>query len=925
MDNQNDNNKNIQHNESVDEHIIAKDNGKKKNVFKRLWLFTIILFVLVVAGGAYSIWTVHKQAVNDAAAVQANLDTVESTFQETLEQTAADVAALQTELANTRTTIEETQEQNATDLKNLQTELSEFKTAVAETQQQNIADLEALQTALSEYKTAMAETQQQNSSELEAHQTELTDIKSAMEEVQAQNVAALEVLQTELSTFKSALEEMQQKNASDLEAIQTDLANTKAAIAALKEQSEEAANVLQSNLDNIETVYSETQEQNETDITALQTALSNAEIALAALVENFNTSGDELAALQTKLDEHVPALTVTRTISTDTAYEGESVMITYNIENNGKVSITNLALQENSEILAEKMDVAATLQPGENAEIKIPVEMGKKDLISKPIFTYTVANGLEVHTFEVEVSVVTLQKQDTKSRTELNWNINKEPGSLDPCFNNIMDNSDIINQTFEGLVREKSGIVYPGIAESWDISEDGLTVTFHLRKSKWSDGTKLTANDFIYAWLRAMKPETESDYNWLWEYTHIVGAWPLVLGRGSEQDVGISAVDDYTLQVQLTEPTYYFVSLMAYYYFMPVKQAAVEAEGGEDGTWGSNPALCVSNGAFMLAEYISGVGFRLEANPAYWNAEAVQLTAINGKFINSDDIAYAAYMAGDLDFIPNVPASEITRLAEEDSNLYEYPLLGTYSYGFNMDLEIWSDVRVRKALALGFSPQLVCDSIASSIPADGLVSPGFLDADGKQFSEVAGSYTLTDNSIRIEVAKALLAQAGYPNGEGFPTFSLSTYSSVGQTTIAEIMQEQWKTNLGINCVLNAMDWDEFQAARSDGDFEIVYYGWLADFLDPISMLENYKNLDVYYNFINYYNPDFEKALDDAVAAADPAVHFARLYTAYDIFMEDMPVIPIYYYTDTYLVSPVVKGWDRSVLGIIDLTGASIVE
>ena len=515
----------------------------------------------------------------------------------------------------------------------------------------------------------------------------------------------------------------------------------------------------------------------------------------------------------------------------------------------------------------------------------------------------------------------------TKGRTELNWNIGSAgPKTIDPGLCGASDGGDVINQTFEGLIREKSGVVYPGIAESWETSADGLTITFHLRESNWSDGSPLTANDFVYAWKRAMAPETASEYSWLWEYTNVVGAWDYVTGEGTADAVGISAPDDYTFVVQLASPTDYFVSLMSFYHFMPVKQSAVEAEGGEEGVWASTPELVVSNGAFVLTEYVIGDGLRLEKNPEYWNAENVQLTAINGKFIDLATTAYLAYQAGELDYIPDVPVDEIPRLIAEDPNFYVFPLLGTYYYSFNMDNEMWADARVRRALSMGFDRQLVCDTLASGqVPAAGFIPPGFMDADGNDFFETAGTYGLSKDGSSVDAAKALLVEAGYPDGVGFPAFSLLYNTSEAHQTIAEIMQEQWKTNLGISCDLNNQEWAVFQDTRKEGNFELARGGWLTDFMDPSGMLGIFKTKDLAYNDPNYYNPDFEAALDKSSSATSPQDHFKYLYEAQSIFMNDMPIIPVYHYSDTMLASPVVEGWDRSVLGTVDFTGASIVE
>ena len=507
---------------------------------------------------------------------------------------------------------------------------------------------------------------------------------------------------------------------------------------------------------------------------------------------------------------------------------------------------------------------------------------------------------------------------------ELNWNLGADPKTMDPGLNGASDGGDVINQTFEGLVREKSGVVYPGIAESWETSEDGLTVTFHLRESKWSDGSDLTADDFVYSWLRAMDPATASEYSWIWEYTHVVGAQEYVNGEGTAEEVGIKAVDDLTFEVTLASPTDYFVSLMAFYHFKPVKQSAVEA--GPEGTWASDPAIFVSNGAFVLTEYTIGEGLRLEKNPYYWNAENVALDAINAKFIDIATTAYQAYQAGELDFIPSVPTEEIPRLIAEDPNFYVFPLLGTYYYSFNMDLPMWADnPMVRKAMAMAIDRQSITDTLASGqVPAAGFIPPGFVDADGNDFFTTAGLYGFSMDDSSVEAAKELMAEAGFPNGEGFPEFTIMYNTDEAHQKVAEMVQEMWKTNLGLNVKLENQEWAVFQDTRKAGDFELARGGWLTDFMDPSGMLGIFMPGNAY-NDPNYDNAEFQAAIAEASAATDPQDHFSALYKAQDIFVNDLPIVPIYHYSDTMLASDVVVGWDRSVLGTVDFTGASLAR
>lgn len=567
---------------------------------------------------------------------------------------------------------------------------------------------------------------------------------------------------------------------------------------------------------------------------------------------------------------------------------------------------------------------------------------------------------------ETEAPVVT---EAPVEPTVFNWNIGADPKTIDPGLNGASDGGDVINNTFEGLIREKSGVVQPGIAKDWTTSADGLTVTFNLRESVWSDGSPLTAHDFVYSWLRAMAPETASEYAWIWEYTNVVGAFDYVgtsaisgyeaaiaAGVGAAKDpedaeagvytqedidaaiagieelkmytpetVGIKAIDDYTLEVKLINPTDYFVSLMSFYHFLPVKQSAVEAVGGEEGTWASNPALTVCNGPYKLVDYVIGDGLVLEKNPNYWSADTVGVDKIVGKFIDDDNTAYQAYQNGELDFLPTVPTAETPRLIAEDPNFYVFPLLGTYYYSFNLEREIWADVNVRKALAMGINRQAICDVLAAGqVPAGGFVPPGFVDNEGKDFFETAGMYGFATDDSTIATAQALLADAGFPGGEGFPEFEILYNTSEGHQKVAELIQEQLKTNLGITCTLANQEWAVFQDTRKDGNYEIARGGWLTDYMDPMGMLSIFTTGNDY-NDPNYSNAEFDALMETAITTTDSAEHFKALYAAQTILMTELPIIPVYHYSDVCLVRETIIGWDRSVLGTIDFSSISIAK
>jgi oligopeptide transport system substrate-binding protein len=539
----------------------------------------------------------------------------------------------------------------------------------------------------------------------------------------------------------------------------------------------------------------------------------------------------------------------------------------------------------------------------------------------------------------------------------LNWNIGADPATLDPGLNGASDGGDVINQTFEALTREINGVVYPGIAESWEVTNGGLTVTFTLRESNWSDGTPLTANDFVYAWLRGMNPDTASEYSWIWEYTNVVGAADYaycdttVEGEcaAARAAVGITAVDNLTLEVELVNPTSYFVSLMAFYHFMPVQQAAVEAAGGENGLWAKDPALAVSNGPFKLVEYTVNSGLKLVKNDEYWNADEVVLEEIYGKFNDDAVSAYASYQAGELDFIPSVPTAEVATLIAESDEFYVFPLLGTYYYSFNLDADgdgmneactdyatdcedgVWANQKLRTALSYSLDREAITETLgAGQVPAGGFVPPGFLDDEGFDFFETAGTYGLETDDTNYAEAVALFAAAAGEMGltveelqTALESEELLYNTSEGHATIAALVQQMWETNLGFTMPLANQEWAVFQVTRKEGDFSIARGGWLTDFMDPSGLLSIFDSNNAY-NDPNYYNDAYDTLLAEAQATTDMAVHFDKLYEAQEMIMTDMPFLPVYHYTDTMLASEVIAGWGRSVLGSVDFSMAYII-
>ncbi len=501
----------------------------------------------------------------------------------------------------------------------------------------------------------------------------------------------------------------------------------------------------------------------------------------------------------------------------------------------------------------------------------------------------------------------------------LRMNLGADPKTLDPQLNSATDGSHIINNTFEGLMRQVDGELIPGIAESYEVSEDGLVYTFTLRDAKWTDGEPVKAGDFEFAWKRGANPLTASEYIDIFTSANLLNAAEIAQGKKEASELGVKALDDKTLEVTLAQPAPFFLNLTAFPTFMPVREEVV----GDD-TWAKDPAKALSNGPFKLAEYKMGDKLVLVKNENYWNADNVKLEKIICEMIVDYSTAHTKYTAGELDINEYVPVGEIPRLMAEDDEFYVLPKVGTYYYVFNMNNELMQDVNVRKALSLAIDRTQITEQVTKGgqIPATGFVPEGIQDAEGNDFNEKAGDFGMS-LTADIEQAQALLAEAGYPNGQGFPEVEILYNTNDGHKAIAEAIQEMWKQNLGINVKLTNQEWAVFQDTTNNNAFmHIARRGWIGDYIDPQTMLDifesgNGQNIGRY----NNQEYDAEMQLSRITSGQERMEHF---YKAQDILMEDLPIIPIYYYVANVMVDSRVEGWELNPVGKFWFGDAEIV-
>lgn len=494
------------------------------------------------------------------------------------------------------------------------------------------------------------------------------------------------------------------------------------------------------------------------------------------------------------------------------------------------------------------------------------------------------------------------------------YNIDANPKTIDPQLNSAVDGSKVIRNTFEGLMREiENGEVENGIAEGYEVSEDGLVYTFHIRdNAKWSDGEDVTAKDFEYAWKRALNPNTAAEY--AYQLFYIKNGEAYNKGEASADDVGIKVVDNKTIEVTLESAVPYFVSLLAMPVYYPVRQDIIEENGDK---WALSPETYVSNGPFKMTEWSEKESMTFIKNENYWDADNVKLETLVFRLIDDQTTTLSAFKNGELDIMEQPPTTEIQSLIDEGVAKV-YPYLGTYFYMVNVSgkglsseaVDALQDVRVRKALSLAIDRNLITEkvSMGGEIPATSYVPEGVKDTQGNTFHKDYSSVT-----TNIEEAKKLLEEAGYPNGQGFPTITFTYNTASNNQMIAQAIQDMWKTNLGINVELKNEEWAVFQTTRNNFQYEVCRHGWIGDYNDPMTFLDMWVTASGQNN-AGYSNEEYDSLIAQAKSEQDGEKRTELLRKAEDILMDDMVIIPIYYYTNIVCANDNVKGYVKSPLG-----------
>ena len=468
-----------------------------------------------------------------------------------------------------------------------------------------------------------------------------------------------------------------------------------------------------------------------------------------------------------------------------------------------------------------------------------------------------------------------------------------EPESLDPAKIQGVPEHRLFEGLFEGLIvyDPKTADGIPGVAESWTVSDDGLVYTFKLRKNaKWSDGTAVTANDVVYSWLRELAPETASPYAWF-PVMFLKGAQEYNEGTADSSAVQIRALDDYTFQMELVGPLPYVIGALGHYSFAIVPKQAIEKYGDQ---W-VLPGNFVGNGPYVLSEWTPQDKIVMVKSETYWDKDNVKLDAVVFYASDNDNTNYNMYINGDVDWLTGIAQDKLEGAMMRDD--YQVaPQLSTYYYTIQTEKAPFNDARVRKALALAIDRQTLVDEItkAGQIPAWGIVP----DMAGYESLEIPYD---ADPEKMVAEAQKLLAEAGYPNGVGFPSFNLLYNTNDAHKLIAEYVQQQWKTNLGIDCVLENQEWATYLSNRNAGNFQVARAGWVGDYQDPNTFLDMFIT-GAGMNGGRYSNAKYDELIRKAATMPAGEARMATLNEAENILInEDQGIIPFYVYVSTNMI------------------------
>lgn len=484
-----------------------------------------------------------------------------------------------------------------------------------------------------------------------------------------------------------------------------------------------------------------------------------------------------------------------------------------------------------------------------------------------------------------------------------------EPETLDPRKSTGMPEAKIEANLFEGLMTHgKDGTITAGVAEKWNVSQDGKVYTFTIRaNAKWSNGDPVTAHDFEYTWKKTLDPNFASKY--AQQLYFISGAEEYNCGKGSVSAVGVKAIDDKTLQVTLAQPTPFFLSVLAHHAYYPVNKKVDESNP----KWMVDPKTFVGNGPFMMKSWTHNSKIETVKNPNYWDAANVKMEQLDFLLTDNNATALSMYDSGQADYVDALAPADLQRLLKEGT-LKTAPYLTNNYYAFNTTKAPFDNVKVRKAFSLAVDREAIVKNLNNgSVAAYGFVPPGVPDAEkGSDFRKTGGN--LIKNADVAE-AKKLLAEAGYPDGKGLPPITLIYNTNEVHKAVAEAIQEMWKKNLGVSVELQNQEWKVFLQNRKTGNYQIARHGWVGDYEDPLTFMALLESSNGN-NDSKYSNPKYDELIKLSYAELDPKKRMNLFHQMEKIAIEeDMAVMPNYFQPQYILAKPYVKDYINTPIGL----------
>lgn len=505
------------------------------------------------------------------------------------------------------------------------------------------------------------------------------------------------------------------------------------------------------------------------------------------------------------------------------------------------------------------------------------------------------------------------------AETTLYLNNLEEPTSLNPSQGFNLVSWEPLNNLVEGLVRlDAQHLAAPATAESWVVSEDGKTYTFKLRQqAKWSNGDAITASDFVYGWTEMLKPETASPAAFL--AYDIVGARDFNEGKGQASDLGIKALDEHTLEVKLNAPSMAFLNILTNPNFAPVNQKIAQANP----KWHTEANTFVGNGPFALKEWNHSKNLVLVKNPNYWDAASVKIDKVDFAMVNDLNTSFQMYRTGELDATPSpIPAAMYDKV-KNNKDFHQAPSAGIYFFRLHTQMPPFQNKNIRKAFALAINQADVANYVVKQgrPPAYGFVSPGFTGPDGKDFRAENGDLIKTDTKAAKELLAKGMEEEKYTT---LPEVTLTYINSPTDKRIAETIQNMLKQELGIDIKLQSLENKVFFAKQRGLQLQFSRSSFINDYADPYNTLETFLSKSPG-NRTAWSNKEFDQLLAQAHQSTDAKERWAALLKAEKILIDEAPMIPLYFYNQSYLESPKVKGILRHPVGYIDLKYAEKAE